>query len=120
MDLILREVQGHQFLEGTPGQPLLGRLEDLSSVIGACFEHAVHALLLYPENMTEHFFDLSSGQAGEVLQKLRNYQIRLAIIRTPGLYMSSRFGELVADESRGPHFGLFDERAAAQEWLCHE
>jgi hypothetical protein len=30
---------------------------------------------------------------------------------------SSRFGEMVAEERRGPHFGLFDTRAAAREWL---
>src|SRR5262249_52994981 len=42
---------------------------------------------------------------------------RLAIVRSPTLRLSSRFGELIADEHRGPYFRLFDERAAAQEWL---
>ena len=120
MEFSLRDIQGHQFLEGTPGQPMLEQPDDISRAIEACFEHAVHALLLYPENLTKDFFDLSSGEAGEVLQKLRNYHIRLAIVRTPTLQLSRRFGELVADESRGPYFGLFDERSAAQGWLVRE
>ena len=55
-----------------------------------------------------------------ILQKLRNYHIRLAVVRTPTLRLSSRFGEVLADENRGPHFRLFDERPAAQDWLCFD
>jgi hypothetical protein len=93
------------------------RVADVTRAIEACFEHDAWRLLLYPENLTERFFDLSSGEAGEILQKLRNYHIRFALVRTPTLRLSSRFGELLADESRGPYFRLFDERSAAQEWL---
>ena len=47
------------------------------------------------ENLTPAFFDLSSGEAGAILQKLRNYGIRLAVVCPPGrVLMSSRFGEM--------------------------
>lgn len=112
-----QESHGRPFVEGTPGEPLMARMGDVTIAIEACFEHAARGLLLYSENLTPRFFDLSSGEAGEILQKLRNYQIRLAVVRAPGLRLSSRFGELLADEQRGPYFRLFDERAAAAEWL---
>jgi hypothetical protein len=32
--------------------------------------------------------------------------------------LDNHFGEMMADENRGPYFRLFDERPAAQEWLC--
>ena len=118
MQLTVCDVQGRRLLEGAPGQPLMASVEDLSRVLEACFENAAHNLLLYPENLTERFFDLSSGEAGAILQKLRNYHIRLAIVRSATLRLSSRFDELIADENRGPYFRLFDERSAAQEWLC--
>ena len=118
MEFSVRDVQGQRFLEAAPGQPLMRRVADVTTVLEACFDNAVDRLLLYSENLTEHFFDLSSGEAGEILQKLRNYHIRLAIVRSPALRLSSRFSELMADESRGSYFRLFDERAAAQEWLC--
>lgn len=38
---------------------------------------------------------------GEILQKLRNYHIRLVIVRSPTLRLSRRFDQLMADESRG-------------------
>ena len=120
MEFTVHDLQGQRFVEGTPRQPLMGRVEDVITVLEACFDNAVDRLLLYSENLTDHFFDLSSGEAGEILQKLRNYHIRLAIVRSPTLRLSRRFGELMADESRGSYFRLFDERADAQEWLCFE
>jgi hypothetical protein len=119
MELAVSTAQGRRFIEGAPGQPPLERADDVvRALVEACFGESIHALLLYPENLSARFFDLSSGEAGEILQKLRNYQIRLAIVRTPSLRLSSRFGELLADEQRGPYFRLFDTREAAQEWLC--
>lgn len=116
MQIEIRNVQGQRFIEGQPGEPLIERINDIMSVIEA--DHTVHRLLLYPTNLPANFFDLSSGEAGAVLQKLRNYHIRLAVVRTPNLKLSSRFGEMLADEMRGPYFRLFDERADAQAWLC--
>ena len=120
MDLIVRDVNGLQFLEGPPGQSLVARAEDVTALVEACFDNATYRLLLYPENLTERFFDLSSGEAGAILQKLRNYRIRLAVVRSPTLQFSRRFDELMVEENREPYFRLFDERAAAQEWLCSD
>lgn len=120
MELVVRDVNGSHFLEGPPGQPLIERVEDVVTLVEACFNNAARRLLLYPENLTEHFFDLSSGEAGAILQKLRNYHIRLAVVRSPTLRLSRRFDELMMEENREPYFRLFDERSAAQEWLCFD
>ena len=60
-------------------------------------------------------FDLSTGVAGAILQKLRNYRIRLAIVGAaePG----GRFGELMIEERRGDQLGLFANRDEAVGWL---
>jgi hypothetical protein len=36
---------------------------------------AINRLLLYPENLTPHFFDLRSGEAGAIQQKLHTYHL---------------------------------------------
>ena len=117
MTLAVHELDGARFLEGEPGQPLMRAVDDARDVIEARFAEAIYAVLLYPENLPPLFFDLSSGQAGEILQRLRNYDIRLAIVRTPALRLSSRFEDLLVDELRGPYFRLFDERKSALAWL---
>ena len=91
---------------------------DASWPIEACLSYGTDALLLRAEDLPDAFFDLSSGEAGAILQKLRNYHIRLAVVRSPTLQLSRRFDELIADERGRPYFRLFDERLAAEEWLC--
>jgi hypothetical protein len=97
---------------------LITRVDDVTALIECCLTHTIDRLILYPENLTDAFFDLSSGEAGAVLQALRNYRIRLAVVRTPALQVSSRFGEMQEDERRGPYFRVFDTRSSAEQWLC--
>ncbi len=88
-------------------------------MIEACFSYGVHVALLYAQNLPSAFFDLKSGEADTVLQKMRNYHMRLAVIYPPGSpELSDRFKELLLDERRGRDFGLFETRAAARAWLA--
>jgi hypothetical protein len=96
----------------------MSTVDDAHRVVEACVSHGVEQALLYAENLTAGFFDLSSGEAGGVLQKLRNYGVQLAVVCPPGrVRFSTRFGEMVAEERRGRYFRIFDTRAAAREWL---
>jgi hypothetical protein len=118
MELTLIDASGVPVVEGRPGEAFMSTAQDIDRLIEACFSDGAKAALLYAANMTAAFFDLSSGDAGAILQKLRNYRIRLALVCPPGsVKFSSRFGEMLADERRGKHFGLFETRQEAMEWL---
>jgi hypothetical protein len=118
MNIHLRVIDNNHFLEGEPDTWLLQTPEDIVDVIGACFENEARSVLLYAENLTEGFFDLSSGEAGAILQKLRNYRIRLAIVAPEGeTPRSARFREMAAEESKGNDFRVFEDRASAEAWL---
>jgi len=69
MDLRLVERDGKQFLEGPAGKPLICEVGDAVQIVEACLNHRANRVLLYAENLTERFFDLSSREAGEILQK---------------------------------------------------
>jgi hypothetical protein len=117
MQFTLMEKEGVCFVEGQPSQPFLRKIDDVSLVIEVCAENGVRSLLLYAQNLTERFFDLSSGEAGVVLQKLRTYGIRLAVVRDDGRRVSSQFGEMAMEERRGGQFGLFESAETARDWL---
>lgn len=104
-------------VEGPSGQPLLREARDINDVVGECFGAQATLALLYAENLPPSFFDVSSRQAGEILQKLRNYGLRLAVVVAPGTAVSSRFHELQAAERRDGAFRIFDTRDAALAWL---
>ena len=70
-------------VEGPAGAALLRDAGDINDVIGECFGAHTTLALLYGENLPPAFFDVSSRQAGEILQKLRNYGLRLAVVVAP-------------------------------------
>ena len=114
MSFGLIDENGVRAVEGRRGHGLMQRPQDATLIIEACFSAHVRAALLYPENLTARFFDLSSGEAGAILDKLRRYQIRLAIVCAPGsVEFSSRFREVLSDDLR-----VFDTPDAARAWLA--
>ena len=114
MPLAAIEERGACVVEGTPGQSLLRRPQDVTLIIEACFSARVRAAMLYPENVTAGFFDLSSGEAGEILEKLRRFRVRLAIVCAPGsVAFSSRFPEIICDDLH-----VFETREQARQWLA--
>jgi hypothetical protein len=104
-------------VEGPAGEPLLHNAREINDIIGECFGAHTTLALLYGANLPPAFFDVSSGQAGEILQKLRNYGLRLAVVVQPGIAVSTRFHELQAAERRDGAFAVFDSRDAAVAWL---
>lgn len=106
-------------VEGPAGQPVLLAADDVNRLLEACFGAGCEAALLYAENLPSTFFDLSTGTAGAMLQKLQLHGVRLAVVLGPdGPVTSSRFGELVAEARRGRDFGVFAARAEARAWLA--
>jgi hypothetical protein len=117
-ELTLTEAGGVRAVEGPADAPFLSGADDAARVIEACLSYGAGAALLYAANLPAGFFDLSSGQAGAMLQKLRNYRVRLAIVCPPGsVRFSSRFEEMMVEERRAGHFGVFETREGAWEWL---
>jgi hypothetical protein len=71
MTIAVREESGVRIVEGTPGAALMRRPQDATLVLEACFSSLAHLALLHPGNLTPRFFNLSSGEAGEILDKIR-------------------------------------------------
>ncbi len=78
----VREEAGVRIVEGTPGAPVMRRPQDAILVLEACFSAPTRVALLYPENLTPRFFDLSSGEAGEILDTFRRFRVLLDRLRT--------------------------------------
>lgn len=99
--------------EATRGEPLVNKPDEATRIAERCWASKTRNALLYPENLTPAFFDLSSAEAGVILDKLRRWHIRLAVVCSPGsVTPSSRFHEIFCDD-----FNVFETRAAAVAWL---
>lgn len=118
MDLAVVDEAGLKVLEATSESAMVTSLEEIDRVIERALSTGVRAILLHAGNLPRSFFDLSSGAAEVILQKTRNYGLRLAVIYKPGTTPpSSDFDEAAAEDRRRGYFGLFEDRDAARAWL---
>jgi hypothetical protein len=117
--LTLVEEEHGRFLEGPVDKPLMQRVEDVDSILEQCISRGASALLLYTPNLTGGFFDLSSGEAGAILQKLFQYRVRLAIVCEPGTVRpESRFSDVLVEEVHRDRLAVFATADSARNWIA--
>ena len=99
---------------GTP-RITVRSLGDIASVLRGSL--APEGLVLTEEDLGPDFYDLKTGLAGELFQKVVNYRGRLAIvIRDPHAY-GERFSELAYEHRRHAVVRFFEDQAQALQWL---
>lgn len=94
-----------------------GPIDPLAAVV-ACIEHDAPALLLDAGALPAAFFDLRTGVAGELVQKLVNYGIRLAAVVPDLDAQPPRFREFAREANGGRQFRFFATRSDAIDWLA--
>jgi hypothetical protein len=90
-------------------------VNDIADTIGACF--GADGLILREEDLAPEFFDLRSGLAGELLQKLVNYQLRTAIVVPEPEAHGERFRELAYEHRSHDMIRFVRSREEADAWL---
>jgi len=86
-------------------------------MVTACGENETDRLLFTWHNLPEDFYNLRTGLAGEVLQKLATYFIRAAFVLPGDFIKPVRFSELVYELNKGMQFRFFCSQSAALNWL---
>lgn len=82
-----------------------------------CIEEDTWALLFDRGALPGTFFDLSTGVAGELLQKLMNYGVRVAAVVPDPSVHSVRFQEFAREANKGRQIHFATTRDAALAWL---
>jgi|SRR5262245_39376063 len=91
---------------------------DISDAIAACIE--AKGLILTEDDLTQEFFDLRSGWAGELFQKCINYNVRLAIVLPDPEAYGERFSELAYEHRFHNLIRFVRSKGEAEVWLCAE
>jgi PadR family transcriptional regulator AphA len=106
-----------RYVEALPFYARLESERDALDLVAICGENETHLLMLHAENLTEDFYDLSSGLAGAILLKFVNYRLRVAAVLTPQTVEQGKFHEMVIETNRGSDFRVFYNRDLAETWL---
>lgn len=81
------------------------------------YETGCTAMVLHREQLDEAFFRLSTGLAGEVLQKFVNYQMKLAIVGDFARYASKPLRDFIRESNEGRQICFQPDEASALAWL---
>jgi hypothetical protein len=81
------------------------------------YEHECQRIAINKAAVTEDFFKLSTGVAGEIVQKLVNYRYRLAIIGDFSVYTSKPLHDYIYECNRGNHLFFVNSEQEAIEKL---
>ncbi|MBN2444279.1 MAG: DUF4180 domain-containing protein [Spirochaetales bacterium] len=116
MEMNIMEKEGKKYIELIKGKLCIENESDAVDVVGFCGCHQTNLVLMYEDNLTEKFFDLKTGVAGEILQKFINYRVRIAIVLSMER-ITGRFKEMVNESHRSADFRVFSDKKAAKTWL---
>jgi PadR family transcriptional regulator AphA len=94
-----------------------GAHADPVAAVIRCVEEGTAALLFDHGALPPAFFDLSTGVAGELAQKLVNYGIRMAAVVPDPARHSPRFRDFAREANRGARLRFFPTRNEAVAWL---
>jgi len=113
------EKQGRKLVETFGDKTFIEGEADILELIGLCGEFEADRLMIHGEILAESFFDLKSGRAGSIIQKLVNYHVRTAAVLSQD-QIRGRFADFVAETNRGNHFRVFFDRQKAESWLLSD
>ncbi len=107
-----------QFLE-VEG-PVISTNDQTSDLIGNAWVDGASVIAVPVARLDPSFFELSSGFAGEVTQKIVNYQLKLAVIGDLGdvVAASQAFADYVWETNRADHIWFVPDEAALAEKLA--
>ncbi|MET7418793.1 DUF4180 domain-containing protein [Dactylosporangium sp. NPDC005555] len=99
--------------------PAVGTELDAGDLVGAALEHDAELLVVPAARIAAEFWTLRTGVAGEILQKLVNYRVRLAVVGdiTAPVEASTALSDLVRESNRRRDAWFLPDIAALDERL---
>ena len=114
MDLI--DLGGIRAVAWPAAAPPLSSGRDAGDLIGAAAAHQARLVVLPAARLSPDFLRLSTGLAGEVLQKFVNYGLRVAIVGdvSAAAAASAPLRDFIGESNRGRHVWFVPDLAALE------
>ena len=89
----------------------------LDLIMTVQYETGADRIVIDKDAVSEEFFILSTGIAGEILQKFMNYRIKAAIFGDYSKYKSKPLQDFIYESNHGKNFFFFSTREEAVDRL---
>lgn len=115
---VIHERRGARIAELSATEAVIASPQDILDVIGELWGREVDSLVLHERNVAPEFFDLSTGLAGEILQKCVGYGLRFALVGDFSRYPSESLQAFIRESNRGGRIRFADTVDEALEALA--
>lgn len=117
MNIRIKEVKGVSIAEVISNNIIINNVQDALDVIGNCDYLGARNIILRLEHIDSAFFDLSTGMAGEILQKFSTYRVRLAIVGDFGSFTSKSLNDFMLESNKYGLINFVGSLAEAEDKL---
>lgn len=76
------------------------RISDAQTFLEMMMNAPCERIVVQQKDLSESFFDLRSGLAGEILQKVVNYRMKLAIVGDFSMYTSKSLHDFIYESNK--------------------
>jgi hypothetical protein len=97
IDHVLHNINGHHIAEITSQKVIINNEQRFLDI---AMNLPVDCIIIHKENLPELFFDLRSGLAGEILQKVSNYRLRLGVVGDFTGYESESLRDFIYESNK--------------------
>ncbi len=94
--------------------------QDALNLVALCGEHETNLLMIHDSAISDDFYRLRTGVAGNILQKFINYHIKTAAVVANVKTNKGKFKEMASEANKGNHFRIFENKEAAEKWLLND
>jgi Domain of unknown function (DUF4180) len=103
MNARLIERDGHRMLVADAAGAIMGGVQDALDLVGEAWAQRASVIVVPIVRLDPAFFRLRSGLAGEFIQKIVNYRLKLALIGdiSAGIAESDALRDFVRESNRG-------------------
>lgn len=104
MNINFIEINNTKIAELISEKILIHETQDALDLMAECsYQGGANQIILYEHNLVPDFFKLSSGIAGEILQKFSNYRTRLAIVGDFSKYPGKSLRDFIFESNKTGH-----------------
>lgn len=111
------EVKNQIAIVREPGVLITDGSSAMDLLAAVRYETGCSAMVLRKEQIDEPFFRLSTGLAGEVLQKFVNYHMKVAIVGDFSGYTSKPLQDFIRESNEGRQICFQPDEESALTWL---
>lgn len=101
MNMNIYSVDGTTIAEVSTEGVAVNDVRDALDLIANANVEGANRIIIYAHQLPDAFFSLSTGMAGEILQKCANYRVKLAVVGDFSHHESRSLRAFIAESNRG-------------------